>query len=1500
MIGTGQSTHPSPEGSPPPPVGLMQPSVARAMYEWTARTSLISPGQPQLRGQDQASHTSSINQEMILQEVRHQVREAMKEKELEMTELRGQNKELKEALQSSLRALEDLKRDGGDRGQERQPTGYPEGRGSEPGKSGEQGDRGLLRDPLGRRLLHEQPAGNLTRSGLSGATVGDRRGDPAGLHRGEDGSLGTGGPSAGSAEPRRAAMEDKRTEKEDPLHLLAEGMRQLQLAYLGRSEKDSDVKGNVEVPMMPEVGTESAVEFSDWMYETEQAVGSLSDRASGWFATCLELARRTYDEYVNASPIERLTLDVVVPEELRAPQWARLEKKVMTLLLGAMTKVAKDDVITHRVKTVPGVLYRMHVLYQPGGASERAAILRQLEGVAVGDGVHECIGALRKWRRYLQRAEEMGVTIPDASILLRSVELIIAKALDNNGDVKFRLSLVKNELQVQSRPTTDNVIRYYNHALAELQQSAPARTSRTTPTTTPTTTEGARLKAVGNTSGGTGEATSPTSPGSRKGGKTPCKFFQSEAGCKRGQQCKYDHVFDSKDAKKNRCWECGAVGHRKPECPVATKHKTQNPKQRTLAETAGSASSAAPVVATASVAATPTAPSEQAQAVTTSSSTTGTREDARASEESQVKALLQEANAMLSKLTKLAPIKVVSDQQLQEMTLAMSSLNDSEAERAALLDSGASHSFRLPVDAAEETSAMPVRVELAGGQYITLKQNRAGTLLATRDVEGAVNSTPILPLGALVQQLGCELSWSRKTGLKVSHPQFGELRTFVRGNHPMIGETHALALIAQLEEAKLKEFENNITETYVKLMDVERAKEWDICMAKYAQTGQRSHALETLVSGFSPMGPMSAEMAAEVAIDVKLDVKSAWNYLKALPIRRSVRKSMMEKRWAVRLFAQEDDKEIKTLDSGEVILVDINVHRSKLFSLKGESVAYKALMWGALNGRIEGVFGAVPCNFGEELRNKMMWLWMVAKAVNRSCELATPYIAMGGKDSEAFWVGDQWKAFQLEHQLPLTQTVDTNDGNAFLVATNLHLPTERPSSGTRLYHSRMWTPTFYQHLVEAIVRWRRFPNDLMIARVMKKMDGPLHGMTEAERAKWIRHIRNNHVPFEKRCKTCIQTSATGRAHRRVIAPSCYVLSVDLCGPFRVKGDFAGAKGYRYALIGAYVMPKLSGYKDAPVQEPDPEEEAVAEEEEWMDEVEHREEPLDPKDEEELKRSKERYDELMKGIGDTMEYQVLHYAVPLRTRLMKEVDVAVKALYLQLRAEGLPVTRIHSDRARELRGADLRAWLVQRDVLPTCGEAQVPQTNGRAEAAVKQAKKRTKTLLMAAGLPRTCWPWAMTYAAHQQREHALGRGGEVIPFGSSVHVKNKVFGTGDKYDLDNRWKEGVYVGPAPDIRHGHTVRFPEGRYVSSMHLRARVLDVDKEIKLDGVDMDLPSPSRRLTGKTASTGVDHGPGVGGDHDNLPAEDFDPHHDPPGEEASKDDGRGVFLDEDGDFGT
>ena len=66
------------------------------------------------------------------------------------------------------------------------------------------------------------------------------------------------------------------------------------------------------------------------------------------------------------------------------------------------------------------------------------------------------------------------------------------------------------------------------------------------------------------------------------------------------------------------------------------------------------------------------------------------------------------------------------------LTVAMKAAGLDPTEGSALLDSGASHAFRQARDR-ESEAAVPVRVELAGGQFVTLKQNRAGTLLATAD-----------------------------------------------------------------------------------------------------------------------------------------------------------------------------------------------------------------------------------------------------------------------------------------------------------------------------------------------------------------------------------------------------------------------------------------------------------------------------------------------------------------------------------------------------------------------------------------------------------------------------------------------------------------------------------------------------------------------------------------------------------------------------------------------
>ena len=150
-------------------------------------------------------------------------------------------------------------------------------------------------------------------------------------------------------------------------------------------------------------------------------------------------------------------------------------------------------------------------------------------------------------------------------------------------------------------------------------------------------------------------------------GKVPCKFFGSKGGCTKGAGCKFGgHTFDSKEERKTRCWECGSTLHRRNECPTREpkspkKHDKSSPTSSTTTQpqqapslqqqaileslqansTAASASSTAPNALVAS-------------SVPPSASTTTTTD----AKEADVKELLKEANAMLSKLAKLQAMEV--------------------------------------------------------------------------------------------------------------------------------------------------------------------------------------------------------------------------------------------------------------------------------------------------------------------------------------------------------------------------------------------------------------------------------------------------------------------------------------------------------------------------------------------------------------------------------------------------------------------------------------------------------------------------------------------------------------------------------------------------------------------------------------------------------------------------------------------------------------------------
>ena len=126
-----------------------------------------------------------------------------------------------------------------------------------------------------------------------------------------------------------------------------------------------------------------------------------------------------------------------------------------------------------------------------------------------------------------------------------------------------------------------------------------------------------------------------------------------------------------------------------------------------------------------------------------------------------------------------------------------------ESRGIALLDSGASHAYKAPRSQEEVCSARRVRVQLADGKTVYLRQNKGGTLLSEDDQGGT-----ILPLGSL----GCELKWSRKHGLQVKHPVHGVLPTKLVGDTPVLREAEALQLIADLEQVELTKLENQTVE----------------------------------------------------------------------------------------------------------------------------------------------------------------------------------------------------------------------------------------------------------------------------------------------------------------------------------------------------------------------------------------------------------------------------------------------------------------------------------------------------------------------------------------------------------------------------------------------------------------------------------------------------------------------------------------------------------------
>ena len=198
-------------------------------------------------------------------------------------------------------------------------------------------------------------------------------------------------------------------------------------------------------------------------------------------------------------------------------------------------------------------------------------MLAQLEPKDGPSDVTEVVTALRKWFRWLQRARDLQLSLPDPSVQIKALPAIVRKVSEKNSDLQFKISLARTELRTESRPTQDTALRFSQHLLAEIEQLGPSKSRNSSShasaaaASSTTTADDAQAKVRG--AQVQPKSSSPTAPKDGKGeGKVSCKWFVSDQGCSRGRACRFFHDW-SQVVKAERCLVCGSKQHKVKDCP---------------------------------------------------------------------------------------------------------------------------------------------------------------------------------------------------------------------------------------------------------------------------------------------------------------------------------------------------------------------------------------------------------------------------------------------------------------------------------------------------------------------------------------------------------------------------------------------------------------------------------------------------------------------------------------------------------------------------------------------------------------------------------------------------------------------------------------------------------------------------------------------------------------------------------------------------------------------
>ena len=319
--------------------------------------------------------------------------------------------------------------------------------------------------------------------------------------------------------------------------------------------KDNMKSVAVTLPLLPAAsGKESGLVCGDWLVQVRPLLGDMAPEALEWWDEVMRQVLNTYGRWLEAGPIERL--HIAPPSD-----------EASTLLMNAMPPGLREELVASRTLSTSGILFKVLRNYQPGGAAEKAETLQALTVAKSAKTPRDAVEQLRKWRRHQLRADELGVVLPDCSILIKALTAMVQDVLAGAPLASFRVNSFRMQCHLDTKPSPTNMESYYQMVLAEMENlvlapenAAGSGGQSTSATTTPT------VKMVqGAGKGGTKSDT----------GLQLCRSWGSENGCRFGKSCRFEHpaLPDSRD----RCWNCSATTHQKSACPYNKQSSTAKP-----------------------------------------------------------------------------------------------------------------------------------------------------------------------------------------------------------------------------------------------------------------------------------------------------------------------------------------------------------------------------------------------------------------------------------------------------------------------------------------------------------------------------------------------------------------------------------------------------------------------------------------------------------------------------------------------------------------------------------------------------------------------------------------------------------------------------------------------------------------------------------------------------------------------------------------------------------